>query len=59
MDTLWGIIYKIVMLINIDPVLSPKLLSVMQGPIQKLMGTMQAVPSKLVRTVDAVKVSKN
>ena len=32
---------------------------VMQGPIQKLMGTMQAVPSKLVRTVDAVKASKN
>ena len=36
-----------------------KLLSVMQGPIQKLMGTMKAVPTKLVRTIDAVKVSKN
>ena len=37
----------------------PKLLSVMQGPIQKLMGTMKAVPNKLVRTIDAVKASKN
>mgnify|MGYP001187222171 FL=1 len=36
-----------------------KLLSVMQGPIQKLMGTMKAVPNKLVRTIDAVRVSKN
>ena len=36
-----------------------KLLSVMQGPIQKLMGTMKAVPNKLVRTIDAVKASKN
>ena len=36
-----------------------KLLSVMQGPIQKLMGTMKAVPNKLVRTFDAVKASKN
>ena len=36
-----------------------RLLSVMQGPIQKLMGTMKAVPNKLVRTIDAVKVSKN
>ena len=36
-----------------------RLLSVMQGPIQKLMGTMKAVPSKLVRTIDAVRVSKN
>lgn len=36
-----------------------KLLSVMQGPIRKLMGTMKAVPSKLVRTVDAVKATKN
>ena len=31
MDTLWGIIYKINMLINIDPVLSPELLSVLQS----------------------------
>ena len=31
MDTLWGIIYKIIMLINIDPVLSPELLSVLQS----------------------------
>ena len=36
-----------------------RLLSVMQGPIQKLMGTMKAVPNKLVRTIDAVRVSKN
>ena len=36
-----------------------KLLSVMQGPIQKLMGTIKAVPNKLVRTIDAVKASKN
>ena len=36
-----------------------KLLSVMQGPIQKLMGTINAVPNKLVRTIDAVKASKN
>ena len=36
-----------------------KLLSVMQGPIQKLRGTMKAVPNKLVRTIDAVRVSKN
>ena len=36
-----------------------KLLSVMQGPIQKLMGTMKAVPNNLVRTIDAVKASKN
>jgi large subunit ribosomal protein L10 len=36
-----------------------KLLSVMHGPIKKLMGTMQAVPGKLVRTIDAVKASKN
>ena len=36
-----------------------KLLSVMQGRIQKLMGTMKAVPNKLVRTIDAVKASKN
>ena len=36
-----------------------RLLSVMQGPIQKLMGTIKAVPTKLVRTIDAVKVSKN
>jgi ribosomal protein L10 len=31
----------------------------MQGPIKKLMGTMNAVPSKLVRTIDAIKASKN
>ena len=31
----------------------------MQGPIQKLMGTMKAVPNKLVRTIDAVKAAKN
>ena len=36
-----------------------RLLSVMQGPIQKLMGTMKAVPNKLARTIDAVRVSKN
>ena len=35
------------------------LMSVMQAPIQKLMSTMVAVPTKVVRTLDAVKESKN
>ena len=29
------------------------------GTYSKLMGTMKAVPNKLVRTIDAVKASKN
>ena len=35
------------------------LMSIMQAPIQKLMATMVAVPTKMVRTLDAVKESKN
>tara|TARA_B100001029_G_scaffold138785_1_gene118014 strand:+ start:1111 stop:1632 length:522 start_codon:yes stop_codon:yes gene_type:complete len=35
------------------------LMSVMQAPIQKLMSTMNEVPTKMVRTLDAVKQSKN
>ena len=35
------------------------LMSIMQAPIQKLMATMVAVPTKMVRTLDAVKGSKN
>ena len=35
------------------------LMSIMQAPIQKLMATMDAVPTKMVRILDAVKESKN
>ena len=35
------------------------LMSIIQAPIQKLMATMVAVPTKMVRTLDAVKESKN
>tara|TARA_B100000965_G_scaffold405856_1_gene441579 strand:+ start:2066 stop:2608 length:543 start_codon:yes stop_codon:yes gene_type:complete len=35
------------------------LMSVMQAPIQKLLATVNAVPTKIVRTLDAVKQSKN
>ena len=35
------------------------LMSVIQAPIQKLVSTMNAVPTKIVRTVDAIKQSKN
>ncbi len=35
------------------------LMSIIQAPIQKLMATMIAVPTKMVRTLDAVKESKN
>ena len=35
------------------------LMSLMQAPVQKLMATMTAVPTKMVRTLDAVKVTKN
>ncbi len=35
------------------------LMSVIQAPIQKLVSTMNAVPTKIVRTVDAVKQTKN
>lgn len=34
------------------------LMSVMLAPVQKLAGTLNAVPSKLVRTLDAVRVEK-
>ena len=36
-----------------------QLMSVMQAPIQKLLATINAVPTKMVRTLDAVKQSKN
>ena len=35
------------------------LMSVMQAPLQKLMATMNAVPTKIVRTLDAIKQSKD
>lgn len=35
------------------------LMSVMQAPIQKLLATMNAVPTKVVRTFEAIKQSKN
>ena len=35
------------------------LMSVIQAPIQKLVSTMNAVPTKIVRAVDAVKQTKN
>jgi len=35
------------------------LMSIMQAPVQKLMATMTAVPTKMVRTLDAVKGTKN
>ena len=35
------------------------LMSLMQAPVQKLMATMTAVPTKMVRTLDAVKGIKN
>ena len=35
------------------------LMSVIQAPIQKLVSTMNAVPTKIVRTVDAIKQTKN
>jgi len=35
------------------------LLSVMQAPVQKLMATINAIPTKVVRTLDAIKESKN
>ena len=35
------------------------LMSIIQAPVQKLMATMVAVPTKVVRTLDAVKESKN
>ena len=35
------------------------LMSLMQSPVQKLMATMTAVPTKMVRTLDAVKGTKN
>ena len=35
------------------------LMSVMQAPIQKLMATINAVPTKIVGTIDAIKQSKN
>jgi ribosomal protein L10 len=33
-------------------------MGVMRAPIQKLVGTLAASPSKLVRTLEAVRVSK-
>ena len=35
------------------------LMSVIQAPLQKLMATMNAVPTKIVRTLDAIKQSKD
>jgi large subunit ribosomal protein L10 len=35
-----------------------QLMGVMRAPIQKLVGTLAATPSKLVRTLDAVRVQK-
>ena len=35
------------------------LLSVMQAPIQKLLATMNAIPTKVVRTFEAIRQSKN
>ena len=35
------------------------LMSIMQAPVQKLMATMTAVPTKMLRTIDSVKTTKN
>ena len=35
------------------------LMSVIKAPIQKLLATMNAIPTKVVRTLDAIKQSKN
>ncbi len=35
------------------------LMSVMQAPVQKLLATINAIPTKIVRTLDAIKQSKN
>jgi len=51
-------IKKLATLPSYDQAIS-QLMSVMQAPIQKFLATVNAVPTKFVRTLVAVKQSKN
>ncbi|MEC9205861.1 MAG: 50S ribosomal protein L10 [Pseudomonadota bacterium] len=51
-------IKKLASLPSYDEAIS-MLMSVMQAPVQKLLATINAIPTKIVRTLDAIKQSKN